>query len=958
MVLGGSANTALLPEDVNSVAHGSTVALQPTDGGAHSNTPHAPSPSSTNGSTESASVANSSAHACGNPEESQIQLPSEVLEGSMHANAVLPNTCTRATLCAKLCELVKANNQVRPIVLQSLQSLLLTQNDGDDRKAQSQSEVANIPVSIQLPSDARFCLRVLAHCVGNACGGISDDEATALLQGQSPLVGPGSIGIVQAATLVQLTDAVAALTCEALCADASVFDSNRVEDRPHKAEVQAALEISALLEGSQRTAPSGGGKKSQLKGTRDRMPKEIASLPQVQGLARDALSGAQSALRIELNSGLGGEALSPGSLPYTPSRTVASTISTLAQALTNSAGSSERRARYMLQQVDSPPESVHAELQAVNSSVQTTKETLRDVLSKLACEEVDSGDVDMTQARLDLPNALFHALEAIQRALAVEAFLASLLLHQSETQQKTNQNARKSSIPALGRGTATLRDWLSSAILRPDNATAHAGVLVPLFDPQRSSSLHSNLEKLKSIIEASAGRRTPKLPKGTRDFWPEQMAIRERAFRTIKEVFKRHGAVELDTPVFELRETLMGKYGEDSKLIYDLADQGGELLSLRFDLTVPFARYLAMHNVGNIKRYHIAKVYRRDNPQMSKGRFREFYQCDFDIAGSYGPMVADSEVIQVFVEVLRELDIGNFKVKVNDRRLLDSALEIAGVPQRKFRTICSSIDKLDKQPWSEVRREIVSDKGLAEETADAVYEFVKLHGSPEELLKWLQGEKSPFKEHTGALKVLDELDTLFKYLKRMGSLDRISFDLSMARGLDYYTGVIYEAALTDEKRVGSIGGGGRYDNLVGMFSNNAIPAVGASIGIERVFNILEEQEKERAEALGTKTRATATDVQVVTAPGASLEDRMELCAELWKEGIRAEYTYHTGSKPQKQLSHANDEGIPLAVIIGGDDKERGVVQLKDLSSQSQEEVPRADIVPELRSRVAKLDRKL
>ena len=146
------------------------------------------------------------------------------------------------------------------------------------------------------------------------------------------------------------------------------------------------------------------------------------------------------------------------------------------------------------------------------------------------------------------------------------------------------------------------------------------------------------------------------------------MVIREEAFSTIKRIFKRHGAVEIDTPVFELKETLTGKYGEDSKLIYDLADQGGELLALRYDLTVPFARFLALNSVGNIKRYHIAKVYRRDNPVMSKGRFREFYQCDFDIAGLYPPMIADAEVLTVASEILSELKIGDFMIKLNHRR--------------------------------------------------------------------------------------------------------------------------------------------------------------------------------------------------------------------------------------------------------------------------------------------------
>ncbi|CAN0508338.1 unnamed protein product [Ectocarpus sp. 12 AP-2014] len=169
-------------------------------------------------------------------------------------------------------------------------------------------------------------------------------------------------------------------------------------------------------------------------------------------------------------------------------------------------------------------------------------------------------------------------------------------------------------------------------------------------------------------LSNGGAQRKPKIAKGARDFLPEQMRVREQAFTAIRNVFKRHGAVEIDTPVFELKETLTGKYGEDSKLIYDLADQGGELLALRYDLTVPFARYLALHGVGNIKRFHMAKVYRRDQPNVQLGRFREFYQCDFDIAGNYGLMVPDAEVLSVACEILSSLPIGNFQIKLNHRR--------------------------------------------------------------------------------------------------------------------------------------------------------------------------------------------------------------------------------------------------------------------------------------------------
>ena len=212
------------------------------------------------------------------------------------------------------------------------------------------------------------------------------------------------------------------------------------------------------------------------------------------------------------------------------------------------------------------------------------------------------------------------------------------------------------------------------------------------------------------------------------------MVIRDRIFNAITTVFKRHGAVTIDTPVFELREILSGKYGEDSKLIYDLSDQGGESCSLRYDLTVPFARWLAMNSsIQSIKRYHIAKVYRRDQPAMTKGRMREFYQCDFDIAGVYDRMVPDAEIIRIICEIFGEQGLGwtqngGFLIKINHRGVLDGIFEVCGVPKEQIRAISSAVDKLDKSPWEEVKKEMVEVKGLSEEVADKIWEFVQRRG--------------------------------------------------------------------------------------------------------------------------------------------------------------------------------------------------------------------------------------
>ncbi|OXB74271.1 UNVERIFIED_CONTAM: hypothetical protein H355_011723 [Colinus virginianus] len=365
---------------------------------------------------------------------------------------------------------------------------------------------------------------------------------------------------------------------------------------------------------------------------------------------------------------------------------------------------------------------------------------------------------------------------------------------------------------------------------------------------------------------------------GTRDYGPKQMAIRERVFSAIITCFKRHGAEVIDTPVFELKETLTGKYGEDSKLIYDLKDQGGELLSLRYDLTVPFARYLAMNKITNIKRYHIAKVYRRDNPAMTRGRYREFYQCDFDIAGQFDPMIPDAECLKIVHEILSDLQLGDFLIKVNDRRILDGMFAVCGVPDSKFRTICSSVDKLDKV-WA----------GAAGCTCWAF----------------------------------------------------ISFDLSLARGLDYYTGVIYEAVLLQQENnhgedsvsVGSVAGGGRYDGLVGMFDpkGRKVPCVGVSIGIERIFSILEQ----RLEASEEKIRTTETQVLVASAQKKLLEERLKLISELWDAGIKAEVLYKKNPKLLNQLQYCEDTGIPLVAIVGEQELKDGVVKLRVVATREE-----------------------
>ncbi|XP_043285982.1 histidine--tRNA ligase isoform X2 [Venturia canescens] len=468
---------------------------------------------------------------------------------------------------------------------------------------------------------------------------------------------------------------------------------------------------------------------------------------------------------------------------------------------------------------------------------------------------------------------------------------------------------------------------------------------------QISEEVAKLLELKAQLGENDAGPQkfTLKTPKGTRDYNPEQMALRLGVLDKIVSVFKRHGAETIDTPIFELKEVLTGKYGEDAKLIYDLKDQGGEILALRYDLTVPFARYLAMGKITNIKRYHIAKVYRRDNPSMTKGRYREFYQCDFDIAGQYDPMIPDAECVRVVAEALSSLNLGSFVIKLNHRSLLDGIFAACGVPQDKFRSVCSSVDKLDKSPWEEVRKEIVEEKQLEGAIADKIGEFVSKRGDAR-LIEELRKDETLMKQ-TAAKQGLEAMELLLKYCDIYRISDKVLFDLSLARGLDYYTGLIYEAVLTSENcEVGSVAGGGRYDNLVGMFDSKkkTVPCVGVSLGVERIFSVLES----RIANKGEKTRTTEVEVYVATAQKNLHEERMKLLTDLWEAGIKAEQSYKKSPKLLAQLQFCEDSGIPFAIIIGEGELARGEVTLREVKSRAERAISRANLVEEIRKALA------
>ncbi|OCF75010.1 histidyl-tRNA synthetase [Kwoniella mangroviensis CBS 8886] len=531
------------------------------------------------------------------------------------------------------------------------------------------------------------------------------------------------------------------------------------------------------------------------------------------------------------------------------------------------------------------------------------------------------------------------------------------------------------------------------------------------------NSMKALKEQLKSLTKDQASTGTTsnfvlKTPKGTIDHKPEAALLRKKIFSTLEGIFLKHDASTIDTPVFELKEILAGKYGEDSKLIYDLSDQGGELCSLRYDLTVPFARYVAMNGITSMKRYHIGKVYRRDQPVMTKGRMREFYQCDIDIAGTCDPMVYDSEILKILCEALTALDIGQYTVKINHRKILDGIFQLAGVPADKTRSISSAVDKLDKLPWSDVKKEMTVEKGLDEKVADKIGQYVGLKGPGHDVLEKLKSD-SDLMGIPLAKQGIEDMEILFRYLKVYKVLDKMSFDMSLARGLDYYTGIIYEAihessappskstnpsvppsseistksgsskpskssksksdanAVINEDGidestigVGSIAAGGRYDNLVGMFAESAgkkmneqVPCVGVSVGVERVYSIMEMRRKQTQE----KVRGKETEVFVLGLGGIELEKRMEIATLLWDNGIKTSFSPKVNPKPPVQWKQADDDSIPYVLILAPKEYAEGKVRIKAQLGKDQagaednkgEEVELNDVVRYLKEKLGR-----
>jgi histidyl-tRNA synthetase len=423
----------------------------------------------------------------------------------------------------------------------------------------------------------------------------------------------------------------------------------------------------------------------------------------------------------------------------------------------------------------------------------------------------------------------------------------------------------------------------------------------------------------------------PRVPRGMRDILPQKMLLRQYVIGQVEKVFQRFGFEPLQTPVLELRETLMGKFGPDAeKLIYDAQHrEGKEELSLRYDLTVPLTRVVAMYPelVKPFKRYQIAPVWRAERPQ--KGRYREFYQCDVDIVGTKS-MLADAEIVTMIYNVLKQLGFKTFVTKINNRKILTGIGQYAGVPSELVGGLYRSIDKLEKIGVEAVREELAQNQI----TGDAIEKIMRLVALPANSF----GE---LREMLGAVPIglegLGELEELAAYLSDSSvPRENYQFDFAMVRGLAYYTGPIYETAVTEPK-IGSLTGGGRYDELIGLFSNQSLPVTGTSFGIERIIDVMDELAMYPA-----NVGKTVTQVLVTVFNRDLISTSIRLANELRAAGVNVELALDADGLG-KQLKYAAAKAIPFALIVGPDENAAQKATLRDLVSGEQVVVTQSEV---------------
>jgi len=455
----------------------------------------------------------------------------------------------------------------------------------------------------------------------------------------------------------------------------------------------------------------------------------------------------------------------------------------------------------------------------------------------------------------------------------------------------------------------------------------------------------------------------PSIPKGTRDFSASEMVKRNHIFNTISSVFKKYGYQEIQTPTMENLTTLTGKYGDEGdKLIFKVLNSGDYLSNistdkldsrnsqlliseisekaLRYDLTVPFARYVVMHRNEisfPFKRFQIQPVWRADRPQ--KGRYREFYQCDADVVGSES-LINEAEFVLIYHEALSTLGLKDFTIKINNRKILSGIAEIIGKPELIV-DMTVAIDKLDKIGLDGVTKELI-DRGFNADDIEKLKPIILLTGSNEEKLDSLRSVLST--SETG-LKGITEIETIFDYLQLLTSNNQktisqnLELDITLARGLNYYTGAIFEVK-TNEVAMGSIGGGGRYDDLTGMFGLSDLTGVGISFGADRIYDVLEELK------LFPESASESTRVLISNFDEQAEKFALPFLQMLRNKGISAEI-YPSSAKLKKQMTYADDKNIPYVILIGSDEMETGFLTLKNMKSGEQQKLSSEQIIAAL-----------
>lgn len=445
----------------------------------------------------------------------------------------------------------------------------------------------------------------------------------------------------------------------------------------------------------------------------------------------------------------------------------------------------------------------------------------------------------------------------------------------------------------------------------------------------------------------------PSIPKGTRDFGPEEMAKRNYIFNTIKDVYALYGFEQIETPAMETLQTLMGKYGEEGdKLLFKILNSGDYLnkisdeeldernslhlasklceKGLRYDLTVPFARYVVMHRDElqlPFKRYQIQPVWRADRPQ--KGRYREFYQCDADVVGS-DSLLNEVELMQIVDTVFTKFGI-RIQIKINNRKILSGIAEVLGEAD-KIVDITVAIDKLEKIGLENVNAELKAG-GITDEAIEKLQPILTMQGSNEDKLKTI--EKVLESSEVG-LKGVEETRFILDTLNSVGLNNEIQLDLTLARGLNYYTGAIFEVKALDTP-MGSITGGGRYDNLTGIFGMPGLSGVGISFGADRIYDVLNTLE------LYPKEMLSSTQVLFINFGEKETAYCLPFIAEIRKSGIRAEI-FPDKAKMKRQMNYANAKNIPYVVFAGEDEIEKGKLMLKDMQSGEQKLVTAKELI--------------